>query len=137
MGDPLDGVSVDLTFRFYDAETGMNLLLTALQTSVQVSGGSFSVLLGSGTLTPGTESILSAVFQNHSEVYMSTEVDTDGEMTPRQRIGSVGYAFKAGGLSHIVPRDVAPAQPSEGDIYMDNNTDTLMVYDGNDWQACW
>ena len=31
----------------------------------------------------------------------------------------------------------APSSPSEGDIYMDSTTHTLMVYDGTDWQACW
>lgn len=31
----------------------------------------------------------------------------------------------------------APANPSEGDIYMDAATHKLMVYDGTSWQACW
>jgi hypothetical protein len=31
----------------------------------------------------------------------------------------------------------APSSPSEGDMYMDGTTHTLMVYDGTTWQACW
>ena len=37
----------------------------------------------------------------------------------------------------LEPRDSAPADPSEGDIYMDSTTHKLMVFDGTNWQACW
>ena len=92
------------------------------------------------TVTAGAEDTLAKVFQNHGVVWMSTEVGSDGEMTPRKRIAAVGYAFMAGkaaDLSHIEPRSSAPANPTEGDVYMDATTHKLMVYDGTTWQACW
>ena len=88
-GQPLDGVQVDLTFRFYDAVSGGTLLLTVQQTNVQVTQGLFHVLLGSGALTPGSESSLGDVFRKRKDVWMSTEVNSDGEMSPRIRIATV------------------------------------------------
>jgi len=102
--------------------------------------GIFNVLIGSGTVTAGTEEGLIEIFENNRAVWMSTEVDSDGEMEPRQRIGSVGYALQAGNatnLSHIEPVTTAPPSPTKGDVYTDDTTNKLMVYDGTTWQACW
>jgi len=137
MGDALDGVSVDLTFRFYDAAMAGNPLFTVQQTGIQVSDGIFNVLIGSGTVTAGSESGFAEVFQKHGSVWMSTEVGNDGEMTPRQRIGSVPYALRAGDLSHYEPRGSAPENPVEGDVYWDSTAHKLMCFDGTTWQACW
>ncbi len=38
---------------------------------------------------------------------------------------------------HLQPRSSAPTSPVKGDMYMDDNTNTLMVHDGTRWQACW
>jgi len=95
-GTPLDGVSVVLTFRFYDAETGGTLLLTMVQNSVQVTEGVFNVLIGSGASGAGSETTLADVFQNHQDVWISQEVNADGEMSPRRRIATVPYSFKSG-----------------------------------------
>jgi hypothetical protein len=67
-GSPLDGI-YDMTFRFSDAPTGGTLLLTDYHTgpdAVVVSGGLFTVLLGGGTLSPGTESSLQTIFANYA-----------------------------------------------------------------------
>ncbi|MCB0668634.1 MAG: hypothetical protein KDC80_22570 [Saprospiraceae bacterium] len=40
-------------------------------------------------------------------------------------------------VMRLEPRTSAPSNPMEGDIYMDSNIHKLMVYDGNQWQACW
>ncbi len=94
-GQPLaDGTTVDLTFAFYGVETGGTAYLTVLQEDVVVTGGLYSVLIGSGTVTSGTEPNLGAVFQNHQDVWMGVDVDGDGEMSPRARIVSVPYAMK-------------------------------------------
>ena len=37
----------------------------------------------------------------------------------------------------LEPISAPPANPSEGDIYMDSGSHKLMVFDGNIWQACW
>ncbi|MFO8056425.1 MAG: SUMF1/EgtB/PvdO family nonheme iron enzyme [bacterium] len=94
-GAPLDGVTVDLTFAFYGAESGGTAYLTVLQEDVVISGGLYNVLIGSGTVTPGMESTLSDVFQKHQNVWMGVEVDSDGEMSPRSRITNVPFAEKA------------------------------------------
>ena len=91
--DPING-TVDLTFRFYDAETGGNLCLSVLQTGVNVSDGLCSLLIGSGTITPAKVDSLSGLFRSNDEVWMSVQVDTDGEMTPRVRISSAPYALE-------------------------------------------
>jgi hypothetical protein len=93
-GQPLtDGSTVDLTFAFYGAATGDTAYLTVLQEDVLVTGGIYNVLIGSGTITPGTESTLADVFQKHTEVWMGVKVDMETEMAPRSRITSVPYAM--------------------------------------------
>lgn len=93
-GQPLDGVTVDLTFAFYGVESGGTpLYLTVLQGNVMVTGGIYNVLIGSGTVTSGTESSLSDVFQKHRDVWLGVKVDSDPEMTPRSRITSMPYAM--------------------------------------------
>ena len=86
---------MDLTFRFYSAESGGTLYLSVSQPGVAVSQGIYNVMIGSGTITEGTESTLAQVFQKHSEVWMGVSVNTDPEMTPRARISSVPFAMKA------------------------------------------
>lgn len=91
---PVDGTTVDLTFSFYGVASGATpLYLTVLQEDVVVNGGIYNVMIGSGTITPGAESALADVFQNHTDVWMGVEVDADGEMIERSRVGSVPYAL--------------------------------------------
>lgn len=40
-------------------------------------------------------------------------------------------------VMRLEPRSTAPTSPSKGDMYMDDITNKLMVYDGTNWQACW
>jgi hypothetical protein len=40
-------------------------------------------------------------------------------------------------VMRLEPIAVAPTSPSKGDMYMDDTTNKLMVYDGTTWQACW
>jgi microcystin-dependent protein len=95
-GQPLaDGTTVDLTFAFYGSASGDTAYLTVFQEDVVITDGIYNVLIGSGTITPGTESTLDDVFQNHSDVWMGAKVDTESEMTPRSRVGSVPYALNA------------------------------------------
>jgi len=82
---PLDG-PYNITFRIYDAETTGTLLWEETQELVPISNGIFSILLGS--ITP-----LDLAFDK--DYYLSVEINTDGEMLPRQRITSVAYAYRA------------------------------------------
>jgi Putative metal-binding motif len=96
-GVPLAGdTNVDMTFGFYGAASGGTAYLTILQPNISVTNGLYNVLIGSGTVIPGSENTLAAVFKNHSDVWLGVTVNADGEMTPRSRITSVPYAMKAG-----------------------------------------
>lgn len=92
-GQPLDATTVDLTFTFYSAAFGGTVYISVLQNDVLVTSGLYNVLVGSGTVNPGTETSLSAVFQNHQDVWMGVKVNSDPEMTPRSRITSVPFAM--------------------------------------------
>ncbi len=87
-GVPLD-TTVAITFAVYDDSTGGVALWSENQNPVYVQSGLFHVLLGSVTAIPDT------LFQE-AERWIGINVNADGEMTPRSRIGSVPYAFQAG-----------------------------------------
>jgi len=82
---PLTG-SHSITFRIYDAEGGGNLLWGETHSSVTVTDGIFEVMLGGVTA-------LDLSFDK--QYYLGIQVGNDPEMTPRQKIASVGYAYKA------------------------------------------
>lgn len=44
---------------------------------------------------------------------------------------------KVNSVLNLNPRNSAPPSPSKGDMYMDNTTNKLRVYDGTQWQDCW
>jgi len=93
---PVDGSTVDMTFAFWNSSADIPttiLYLTVFQKNVVVTKGLYNVLIGSGTITPVTESTLAAVFQKHNDVWMGVMVDAGPEMTPRSRIASVPYAL--------------------------------------------
>lgn len=75
-----------MKFRIYTASTGGAAIWTETQSTVSVSSGRFSVQLGS--VTP-----LNLDFSQ--DYWLSVEIGADGEMTPRQRLTSVGYAYMA------------------------------------------
>jgi len=84
-GAPLSG-TYSLTFRIYDVDTGGTAKWYETHGSVPVAGGIFQVILGG-------ISVLNLPFdQNY---WLGVEVNTDGEMSPRTRLVSVGYAYRA------------------------------------------
>jgi len=84
-GKPLTG-AYDITFRIYDAAVSGNLKWSEAHTGVVVNKGYFSLMLGSLTA-------LDLLFD--TPYWLTIQVGGDPEMTPRQRIGSVGYAYHA------------------------------------------
>jgi hypothetical protein len=83
-GNPVNG-SPAMTFTIYDETGGPQWSET--HPSVPVTGGLFSVLLGSQT------SLLSSVFDG-TELYLGVQVGSDPEMTPRTLLTSApGAAF--------------------------------------------
>lgn len=86
-GQPVAGVK-SLVFKLYTVETGGTAFWSETQT-VTVSNGQFTVLLGAATgneLNPATFS---------GDTWLGIQVGTDAEMTPRQKMTSVAYAFTA------------------------------------------
>jgi hypothetical protein len=85
------GVALDttvaMTFSIYPDSNAGPQLWTETQPSVEVTDGLFNVLLG--RVIPLSD----AVFLE-SERWLGVQVGGDPEMTPRQRIGSVAYAFR-------------------------------------------
>lgn len=117
-----------MEFRFYDACSGGTLLLTDTHDSVALSDGIYSVALGGGTITPGSEPDLQTVFRDNDVVCMGITVGADAEMTPRQQLLTVPYALRAG------TADTATAGVGAGDdvVWVGTHTfqnDTMLLSD--------
>lgn len=83
-GAPLPNGDYAITFRLYDQEmVGAGIRFCEDTETVTVTSGLFSALMGNCT----AEDI------NGRELWLSVEVENDGEMTPRQRIAPVPYAW--------------------------------------------
>lgn len=46
-------------------------------------------------------------------------------------------ALHVNDVIRLEPRNSAPSNPAEGDIYMDQTDHKLKVFDGTQWRACW
>lgn len=86
-GEPVSDI-VALTFTIYDDSTGGNIKWTEINPTVVVENGLFHVLLGAVNPIPDT------VFSGSSR-YLGIKVDTDAEITPRNRLVSAGYAYRS------------------------------------------
>jgi len=86
-GAPLD-TTISMVFSIYDAPVGGTALWTETQGAVVVDKGIFNVLLGSVTPIPYS------VFDG-SIRYLSVQVGSDPEITPRKPMVSVPYAYRA------------------------------------------
>ncbi len=75
-----------MVFRLYTAETGGSAIYTE-QLNVNATNGIFEAYLGSNTSLAGTPF--------DQQYYMSIQVGSDAEMTPRIRVGSSGYSFRS------------------------------------------
>lgn len=100
--NPLTG-SYDMLFRFMDAASGGNEILTdqhALVTGnpVTVTNGLFNLALGSGTVAdgsgPGSYTSLDAVFRDYGNVWLEIKVGAE-TLTPRTKFQSAAYALNA------------------------------------------
>jgi hypothetical protein len=80
--------TVSMTFAIYADSVGGEPLWSETQDSVNVEKGVFSVLLGS------ENPIQEMVFDDGLR-YLGVKVGSDSEMTPRNLIASVGYAFRS------------------------------------------
>jgi len=94
-GNPLD-TTVSMMFSIYDVSTSGTALWTETQPDVVVSGGTFSVILGSVT------ELSSSVFSG-SPRYLAVKVGTDAELSPRTTITSSPYSLRAGSVEGFSP----------------------------------
>ena len=97
-GNKING-SRSIQFSIYNSATGGTALWYETQ-PVVVTDGWFNVLLGSVTAVPYT------VF-NGSDKFLSLKVGTDPEMTPRKRLVSVGYSFRAYDADKVDGKDAS------------------------------
>jgi hypothetical protein len=92
-GNPVPNGQYGVVFSIYDVSTGGTALWTETwnsgTTPITTIGGDFGVLLGTHNPIPAS------FFADHPLTYLGIKVGSDSEMTPRQKIASVGYAFKA------------------------------------------
>ena len=98
-GVPLNG-TYNLTFRVYNSETSGTLKWSEIQPSIPISNGIFQVQLGAVTA-------LNLPFDE--SYWISIEINTDGEMSPRIRLASVGYAYASEASSNNIPTGVVMA----------------------------
>lgn len=88
-GVPLNGL-YNITFRIYDAENAGNLLWQGTYSSVSISKGVFSILLGD--INDSGFNFAALAFDK--PYWLEIKVGED-VLSPRQMIASVGYAIRA------------------------------------------
>ena len=59
----------------------------------------------------------------------------DGYKQEKLRIETERVTVK--NIMRLEPIPVAPINPKKGDIYMDDTTNKLMVFNGTTWKSCW
>jgi len=84
----------NVVFKIYNAVSGGTALWSETWNSstsqIKTVGGVFNAMFGTYQTIPIT------FFSQNQTTYLGITVGTDSEMTPRQKITSVGYAFEAG-----------------------------------------
>jgi len=114
-GNPVVG-SNNVTFSIYTAPTN-GAVLWAETTSVTTNAqGLFTVLLGADNPVPDS------VF-NDTTRYLGIKVGGDAEMTPRQRLASVGYSFAFAGWT-IQDSNIILAERLGGSVGIGTDTPT-------------
>jgi hypothetical protein len=105
LGQPVPNGNYQLTFRLYTVSSGGSPFWSETQT-VTTRGGLFSVLLGS--VTP-----VSALPED-GNLYLGMVVAGGAELTPRMRIVSAAYAYKADTANYASA--AAPTGAAGGDL---------------------
>ncbi|MDD5005099.1 MAG: polymorphic toxin-type HINT domain-containing protein [Candidatus Omnitrophica bacterium] len=85
--------SKSVTFRIYDAATGGTALWSETQT-VTFSNGILDAVLGLTTAFPATMTF-------NTDYWLSIEVESDGEMSPRTRLTGSPFAFNADQIDNL------------------------------------
>ena len=100
-GNPVPDRTYSMTFKLYNVPSGGTAFWEETYPSVQVTDGLFNVLLGEYVSLPLDEGELYPI----DPTYLGVTVGSDPEMTPRQQMVSVPYAFRAGIAEQCVNAD--------------------------------
>ena len=137
-GDPVEDGPYLVTFTIWNHPTASepaNEKWSSGQQTVQVEGGLFNYLLGSSEpyLTPG-------VFLD-SLCWLGIKVGDDPELTPRTKITSVAFAYRAGQADVSSAVSLTPTVDpgvcdggAAGSIYYDSYLNELCFCDGSGWK---
>ena len=104
-GIPVPNGDYSVVFRLYTAPSGGSPIWNEIQ-SVTTKDGLFSVLLGS--VTPISS------MPDAGAAFLAMAIDGGAELTPRLRIASVAYAYKADTANYA--QAAPPVGPSGGDL---------------------
>ncbi len=121
-GEPVEG-TMPMVFSLYDLPTEGTILWSESQ-NVSVSKGIYSVILGTGTPISGS---LGALTFN-TQYYLGIAVGGDPEMTPRQALTSVGYAFTADTALNVANNVITSAMIQDGTV---SSSDVSFNYAGS------
>jgi len=88
-GNPVNA-TLNMTFSLYDVPSGAGTTLWQETQSVDVNNGVFNVQLGTDTVG---NPLSPSIFNN--PIYLGVQVDSDSEMTPRQRVTSAAFAIRS------------------------------------------
>ena len=88
-GMPVDQANVEVVFALYDQASGGTQLYSQTQT-LDIVDGLLGTLIGQEN-----DPVLTDLFAKNTQVWLGVAIGGDGEMVPRLRLGSVGYALYA------------------------------------------
>jgi len=117
-GVPLEG-PYTLIFRLYDAATAGTKIWEETQTNIALSKGHFSVLLGQ-------QNPLTSMDWSKS-CWLSIQVGTQPELSPRQQFTSVPLALRAETAEQVV--DISARLRHSASQSLAHDTDTPLVFD--------
>ena len=125
-GTPLDGTH-DLTFKIYSSESGNDSLWWEYHAGIQVTDGLFNIILGS---------IADLDLPFDEDYWLGITVGTESELSPRIRLTSVGYAYRARWAERSDTSDYALSSPSGPGDYtwtfrITDTGDTTITTGGN------
>jgi len=111
---PVPNGNYSLTFKIYGSLAGADSLWREYHPNVPVTNGLFSIILGSITT-------LNLAF--NTDYWLGIKVGNDPELSPRIRLTSVGYAYRAS----VADSAVASPPPSTGGGWTDDGTNVRLT----------